>query len=151
MDAIGYFANALSALPAFLGIARRYLMAFVASLVMEVPVFRRMVVIVATVGLTLVPSAPRAGSPVATVALQSVEQATLGEADVSARQNARVDELSGETASAIYSPFAGGPIAENPSRRAAPKDSSAREPTLTMTLSATVAGAVALLWLLQRS
>jgi hypothetical protein len=90
MDAIGYLASALSALPAFLGIARGYVVALVAAAVLVVGVspFRWMCVFVlAMLGVTLVSTAAHAGTPGAGPTFQVTDPAMLVHAGGSTEQS----------------------------------------------------------------
>ena len=148
MDAIGYLASALAGLPAVLGIARGYVAALV---VVAVALSRWMgVITMAIAGVALVSSRAHAQTRIAEVALQTtapVEEALVVPAVLTDQQTQK--GKSEQPGSAIYSPFSEDALAqERPS--VASKASSAPKPGLTMTLAASVAGAVALVWLLQR-
>lgn len=150
MDAIAYLASAaLSALPALLVIARGYGVALVSAalLVVGVSLLRWMCAFVlAILGVTLVSTAAHAGTPSA-----ATDPATLVQAGLSTEQKVQNEGDRGQPGSAIYSPFAADPAAQIQRTAVAVKDASAADPALTMTLTATAAGVVALLWLLQSS
>jgi hypothetical protein len=149
MDVIGNLASAIAGLPAILGIAREH----VAALVVVVVALSRWMgaIIMAVAAVALVSSGARAQTPIAEITLQTtvpVEEALVVTA-VRTGQKAQKGE-SEQPGSAIYSPFSAGATAQQERLAVTSQAESAPEPGWTMTLAASTASAVALVWLLLR-
>jgi hypothetical protein len=149
MDVIGHLASELAGLPAILGIARGYVAALV--VVAEALPHWTGAIVMAVAGFALVSPGAHAQNRIDEVTWQAtapVDEAPVMPA-VRTDQQAQ-DGKSEEPGSAIYSPFSAGAIAQQKRPRVAFTPSIAPEPGLMTTLAASTAGAVVLVWLLQR-
>lgn len=148
MDAIAYLAGALVGLPAILGIARAWHLRVMVGPTPSLSFWMGVVIAIACVAWVSSDVYAQARNPDRT--LQAPVEASPGEPAAQPGDEAQADE-SAPVESAIYNPFSTGFILAQQERPSVVSRSlSAPEPELTMTLAASAAGAVALVWLLRR-